>query len=107
MILNLTGRDLLFAHCSQFSDLRCDLPNHSYTVPNVCQLTANGLEVNQTILGLVRELLVLQNFRGIVVDLDRLDVELLLDFILYVRIHSPCLFDVAAHSRSYSKIIAW
>ena len=34
----------------------------------------------------MHELLVLQNFRGIAVDLDRLDVELLLDFILYVRI---------------------
>ena len=83
----MTERDLLFAYYFLFSDLRCDLLKHYDTVANDCQLTANGFIVNQTILGLVRELLVLPNFRGIVANLDRLDVELLLDFILYVRIH--------------------
>ena len=78
---------------------------HYHTVADRYQLTANGLVVNQTILDLVRELLVLPNFRGIVANLDRLDVELLLDFILYVRIILPRLFDIATHFRSCSKTI--
>ncbi|KAF8351828.1 kinase-like domain-containing protein [Amanita rubescens] len=48
------------------------------------ELTANGLVVNQIILGLVCELLKLPDFRSIVPGMDPLDVELLLDFILYL-----------------------
>jgi hypothetical protein len=87
----LAERDLLFAYYFLFSDLRCDLLKHYHTIADGFQLTANRLVVNQTILGLVRELLVLPDFRGIVANLDRLDVELLLDFILYVRIHFASL----------------
>lgn len=39
-------------------------------------------------MGLVRKLLILQDFRGIVLGMDPLDIELLLDFILYVSVHS-------------------
>jgi hypothetical protein len=91
MILNLAERGLLFVYYFLFSDLRCDLLKHRHTIADGFQLTANGLVVNETILGLVRELLILPNFRGIVANLDRLDVELLLDFILYVRIHFASL----------------
>ena len=87
----MTEGDLLFAYYFLFSDLRCDLPKHYRAIADGYQLTANGLVVNQTILHLVLELLVLPNFRGIVANLDRLDVELLLDFILYVRIHFASL----------------
>ena len=101
----MAERDLLFAYYFLFSELRCDLLRHYHTVADGYQLTANGLVVNQIILNLVRELLVLPNFRGIIADLDRWDVELLLDFILYVRIILPRLFDIATHFRSYSKMI--
>ena len=43
--------------------------------------------VNRIILDLVRELLELPDFRSVVPGMDPLDIELLLDFILYVRMH--------------------
>ena len=49
----------------------------------------NGLVVNRIILGLVRELLELPDLHSIVPRMDPLDIELLLDFILYVRMHLP------------------
>ncbi|KAF8335282.1 hypothetical protein F5887DRAFT_614491 [Amanita rubescens] len=48
------------------------------------ELTANGLVVNQIILGLVCELSKLPDFLSVVPGMDPLDVELLLDFILYL-----------------------
>jgi hypothetical protein len=55
--------------------------------------------VNQVILGLVGKLLDLPDYGTIVSETkDTSDVELLLDFILYVRWPSFCLFDIMPDS---------
>ena len=58
---------------------------------------ANGLLANPTILSLAGKLLVLPDFRNIVSEINVLDTELLLDFILYVRMHSFRLRGVVAY----------
>ena len=58
---------------------------------------ATGPLVNPTILGLTSQLLVLPDFRNIVTETNDLDVELLLDFILYVCIRSFRLHGIVAY----------
>ena len=58
---------------------------------------ANGLLANPTILSLAGKLLVLPDFRNIVTETNDLDVELLLDFILYVCIRSFRLHGIIAY----------
>jgi len=78
-----------------------------HTIANECQLIANGLSANQTILELVGKLLDLPHYDTIVSEAkDPSDVELLLDFILYVRGRSVRLFDLCHTPCSYSAIIA-
>ncbi len=52
---------------------------------------------NPTTLNFTGRLLVLPDFRNIVQNLDTLDVELLLDFILYVCICILCLYTIVAY----------
>ena len=58
---------------------------------------ATGPLVNPIILGLTGQLLVLPDFRSIVSETNGLDVELLLDFILYVCIRSFRLRGIVAY----------
>jgi len=69
------------------------------SIANNSQLTANGMLVNKVILQLVGKLLELPDYGTIVSETkDTSDVELLLDFILYVCWPPFHLFDIVSYS---------
>ena len=81
--------------------MRCGLSEHRPPIANNGQLIADGLIVNEIILGLVGKLLDLPDYGDIVSEAkDPSDVELLLDFILYVSMSFRSSFFFGAMSYS-------